>query len=308
MGGNGAHALLADHNDLAGRNIPHKVGADRIQRTTLRRHHISIVRSLTQAKRPKAIGVAKRNEFGGSHHHARECPLQPGNDFFNRLFRALAVQALLYNRIGNGLGVRCAVKNGAPQLKLAAQLRGVYQIAVMCHRQITLNMANDQGLNIVGVFAAGGGVAHMTDGHITCTQGSQLLLAEHIRHQSVAPMVAKHAVVIHGNAATLLSSVLQGKQSQVRRLGHRGGLIFKYAENTAFLVQTIEHRSLLSRVVVALFSIIIPLVGRVKVCVRSGGGGSQLFERFFHDLVHGNAKILAVFLQIPLQFLPVRVR
>ena len=245
MGGNGAYAFLADHNDLAGSNIPHKVSADGIQRTTLRRHHISIVRSLAQAKRPKAIGVAKRNEFGGSHHHARECPLQPGHDFFDCLFRALTVQALLYNRIGNGLGVRCAVKNGALQLIFLPKFCRIDQVAVVGNGHRTFYMSHNQRLRIGTVIAAGGAVAHMTDGNVPKPQLFHMGLVEYLRHQPKILMIGKHTLVIDYNAAAFLSPVLQRIQRHIGLGCHIPSLLTENTEYTAFLMDTCYQLNLI---------------------------------------------------------------
>jgi hypothetical protein len=48
--------------------------------------------------------------------------------------------------------------------------------------------------------------------------------------------VAENAVIIHGDAASLLPPVLQGIKGKINRLRNESGFIFKNAEYAAFFM------------------------------------------------------------------------
>ena len=84
------------------------------------------------------------------------------------------VQPLLHNDIGNDLGIRGGVENGAAALQLLPQLLGVGEVAVVGQRHAALEMVHQNGLDVPLVVAAGGAVAHMAHGDAA---GSQRLQA-----------------------------------------------------------------------------------------------------------------------------------
>ena len=103
-----------------------------------------------------------------------------------------------------------------------------------------LDIAHDEGLAVFRHRAAGGGVAHMTDGDLP-DKLVQFLLVEHLADKSHVLVMAEFTVIADGNAAAFLTSVLQGYQSVIDARGDRYfPVVGINAENAAFLVQLCE--------------------------------------------------------------------
>ena len=58
---------------------------------------------------------------------------------------------------------------------LPAQRIGVDQIAVVAQRHVALDVADHDRLDVVGVLAAGRGIAHMAHSHIALPQPRKLV-------------------------------------------------------------------------------------------------------------------------------------
>ena len=115
-----------------------------------------------------------------------------------------------------------------------AQGVGVGQIAVMGDGQGHPAVGDQKRLGIFQHGRAGGGVAHMADGHIPLQSG-QLLFVKHIRHQTHALVFPDPGAVGNDDAGALLAPVLQGVQSEISQLG--GLRVSEDPENAAFLFQ-----------------------------------------------------------------------
>ena len=65
------------------------------------------------------------------------------------------------------------MEDAAVQLMLCTQGTGVDQVAVVAQSQVSLHMADDDGLDVVVIFSAGGGITDMADGDISFSQTIQ---------------------------------------------------------------------------------------------------------------------------------------
>ncbi len=134
------------------------------------------------------------------------------------------------------------MEDGTFIFQLAAQLDGVGQVAVVAQCHGAAAMAHDHGLCVGPHAAACRGVAHVTGSHVRIgvCQTCQHRRGEHLVHKAEVAVAVDHAIIVHGDAAALLTTVLQGIQSRVGRSGHILGTgTVVNAENAAFFVQRI---------------------------------------------------------------------
>ena len=73
----------------------------------------------------------------------------------------------------DGFGIGGAMEDAAVQLMLCTQGTGVDQVAVVAQGQVSLHMADDDGLDVVVIFSAGGGITDMADRDIPFSQTIQ---------------------------------------------------------------------------------------------------------------------------------------
>ena len=86
------------------------------------------------------------------------------------VLRGAALQAVTDDLIGDRFGVGSPVEDRAGQLKAASQIKGIGEVAVVDKRKIALDVADDERLDVIPVVPAGGGIAHMPDGHLTAAK------------------------------------------------------------------------------------------------------------------------------------------
>ena len=133
------------------------------------------------------------------------------------------------------------MKDTALEFKTAANFIRIDEIAVMRNRKISLNMPDNNGLNVIHILSAGCGISYMTYRNIALTESVKSLLCKNIGHQTVALKMSKYSVIIYRNAATFLSSMLKSIESEVNILGYIAGFRHKYTENSALLMNTVKH-------------------------------------------------------------------
>ena len=112
------------------------------------------------------------------------------------------------------------MKNSAVELMGAAQFIGIYKISVVAKSHVSLDMADDDRLDIIGVFSAGGGIAHMADSDAAAAQVGQLILRKNFCYEAIAAMLPEKAVIGHGDAAAFLAAVLECVESQIDHFSH----------------------------------------------------------------------------------------
>ena len=235
------NAVLAEDNNFTRLDITNEPGVHSVQRTGFRSDHICAGFSFSIAKRAEAHGITKSDEFGGRHQHTGISSLQARHGAGNRLLGGGGVQAFGNDGINDGFRIRGSMEDGAVQLMIPAQGVGVHQIAVVTERHVSLHMTDHHGLNVVDVLAAGGGVAHMAHCNVGVPQSGEILFGENIRHQTIAAVLAKQAVIRNGDAAALLSAMLQGIESKVGFPGNGRGFSGIDAKHAALLMNAVKH-------------------------------------------------------------------
>ena len=127
------------------------------------------------------------------------------------------------------------MENGPLILKLLPQLVHPYQVSVVDHRQGALHIFDGQGLGVLPLPGPGGGIAHMAHGHGP-VQPLEGLLVKHLADQAHVLIKGLLPVIDGGDAASLLSPVLQGVQPVIGGLGTAPRRVID-AEHAALLVQ-----------------------------------------------------------------------
>ena len=232
------HTVLSENDDLPGINIPDQFGTDGIQGTGLGRNHPGTVCGPAAAERPETVGIPEGNELGGSHERTGISAQELLHGPENRFFRGGYLQALGNDGIDDGFGIGGAMEDAAVQLMLCTQGTGVDQVAVVAQGQVSLHMADDDGLDVVVVFSAGGGVADVADGDISLAETVKALPVKHFADQAVPFVMAEYAVAGNRDAAAFLPPVLQGIQAKVDFPGYRPFFRGPDTENAAFLMHT----------------------------------------------------------------------
>ena len=109
------------------------------------------------------------------------------------------------------------MKDRTAHLELAAQLRRVDKVAVVCYRHRALYVVHHKGLAVDALFVAGCGIADMPDRHashsefckrISLTDKAEVLISRY------------DAVVVDGNACALLPAVLQSIECIICKRGN----------------------------------------------------------------------------------------
>ena len=200
--------MLVRHHDLAGLDVPLELCADGVQRAGFRGEHDVPVFQSAHAQRAEPVGVPGGDELTGGGKHQRVSSLNAVHGGVDRLLDGGLAQPLLHEDVGDDLRVGGGLKNGAFRLQLLAQFVGVGEIAVVSQSHAALMVIDQNGLNIALVVAAGGAVPHMAYGNVALSQRRETLRREHVAHQSYVPIGGEHPVVVHHNAAALLSPVL----------------------------------------------------------------------------------------------------
>ena len=112
------------------------------------------------------------------------------------------------------------MEDAAGELVAGTEGAGVDQVAVMAKGHVALHMADDNGLDVVVVLAAGGGIADVAHGDVALAQAVQAGTVEDFAHQAVALQVMEDAVAGNRDAAAFLTPVLQGVEPEVHIPGN----------------------------------------------------------------------------------------
>ena len=111
------------------------------------------------------------------------------------------MEPLADDGINHGFGIGCTMKNSAVKLMGAAQFIGIYKISVVTKSHVSLDMADDDRLDVVGVFAASGGIAYMADSDAAVAQMGQLFLRKNFGYEAVAAVLPEKTVIRNSDAA-----------------------------------------------------------------------------------------------------------
>ena len=99
-------------------------------------------------------------------------------------------------------------------LQFMPELIGIAQVSIVCNRQCSFDVAHDKRLGILPDARARGGLPHMADSDLAL-QFPQNFIIEGLRHQSHIFITGNDPLVVYGNAAALLPSVLEGQEPVV---------------------------------------------------------------------------------------------
>ena len=122
------------------------------------------------------------------------------------------------------------------ELQRLPQLGGVCQVAVVGERHAALDMIDDQGLGVFAALPAGCGVADVPHRQLASAELLQALWREDLTDKAEVLISRYDAVVVDGNAAALLSPVLEREQGAVSQSGNIRPAAAVNAENAAFLM------------------------------------------------------------------------
>ena len=127
-----SHALFVDHEDLAGLDLAHVLGADQIERAGLRRDDRRAV-EIAEDQRTKALRIAHRDQrvLGQHHQRVRAAHLR------ERLDHALGQIGRMRagDQMDDEFAVRGGLKNRAAGLEPLAQFLEIHQVAVVRERE-----------------------------------------------------------------------------------------------------------------------------------------------------------------------------
>ena len=114
------------------------------------------------------------------------------------------------------------MENGAGKLQLFSQVLSIDQGAVVSNCQRSLDMAHQQRLGVETVGHPVTGVANMTDGHFPFAERIEAIVVEHLMNQTDILVRGKDTAVINGDAATLLTTMLQCIESVISAICYIG--------------------------------------------------------------------------------------
>ena len=230
-----AHAGGVRRHHLAGLDIPQKLRAHRVQGAALGGEDDHPVLPAAHAQGPEAEGVPGGDQLRRGGDHQGVGPLQLVHGGGDGLLDAAAAEPLLHDHVGDDLGIRGGVEDGAPLLQPVPQLQGIGQVPVVGQGHAPLAVVDQQGLDVMPAVGAGGGVAHVAHGDAALPQGPEPVPGEDLAHKARIPEGAEHAVVVHHDPRALLPPVLEGVQPAVDQGRKLGPLRREHAENAALL-------------------------------------------------------------------------
>ena len=229
-------------DDLAGLHVPQQGRAHGVQRAALAGKDVAAARQGADAERAITAGVTDRDKLSGRHDHEAVSAFEDVHRLADGDLDAAHPQAVAGDEVADDLGIGGTMEDGTLVFQLAAQLQSVGQIAVVAEGHSTPAMADDHGLGVGPDAAAGGSVADMAGGHMGrgLCQRAQHRRGEHLIDKAEVPVAVDDAVVVHGDAAALLSAMLQRVQGRVGGSGHilGAGTVID-AENAALFVKRV---------------------------------------------------------------------
>ena len=176
------------------------------------------------------------NQLLCGHDNQRESALQLRNRKTHGIFDRIGLKPCLCNQICNNFGIACCVENCAALFEHTAQTSGIAEIAVMHQRHFALLMIDLHRLTVAALVAAGCSVAGMADCHRTVRKAGEHLRRKDMIDQTEILVCGEYAVIVDRDAGSLLTAVLQCKQSAVGEVGKIFRLRRHDAEHAAFFM------------------------------------------------------------------------
>ena len=230
--------MMVNGNDFARFNIPDELGADGTERTSLAADHVTVP-ELAERQRTETIFVTACINPLLRHDDKGECALDHVQCLHNRInARHFPLIRILLDKMRQDFTVRSGLEKASAVLQVSAQLVGIHKVTIMGQCEITGIMSEHERLHILDATAAGRGITHMTDGHISFKRG-KVVIVENLRHQAQALDAAKLFIFIDSNdSAAFLTPVLEGMQAVI--CDFRSIRYTPNAEYAAFLMKSVE--------------------------------------------------------------------
>ena len=211
-----ADAVLADRDELAGRDVAQPLGADDVEGARLGGDAVAVA-DHAQHERAHAGGVAEGVDALLGHDHRREGAVQARHDVGDRVLDV--VGRVRGQQRGDDLGVRGRAEGDLALAQLGVELDGVDEVAVVGQRELAAVAAGAvaamDGLGVLPLVGAGRRVADVADREVAA-QRAQVVLLEHLRDEAERALGDDVAAVVGGrDPRGLLPAMLQRVQREV---------------------------------------------------------------------------------------------
>ena len=204
----GAETILVHDHDLTRLEVTHQLRTDCIECTGLTGKYDGTVLGFTIAERTEAMRITYGDQLRRRHDDQREGTVQLLYRIGHRLFDRLRLQTLTRDDIRDRLGIRGGLEDTALQLEVTAKLCGIDQISVMTECHTALHMIYDDRLRIDTVCDAGGGVTHVTAGHLSVAQTVELILRHRLADETELTIETEDTLVVYDDTGRFLATVL----------------------------------------------------------------------------------------------------
>jgi hypothetical protein len=206
-----------EHDRLAWLDLANELGADRIERTGLRRDDRATVGQASEAEGADPEGVTNADQRVVRQEQEAIRALQPrqraaqdGDD---------VVSARVRDQLGEDFGVARGPEAHAAILEVAAKHLGIGEVAVVGDSdRPELRVFNHDRLRVFEPVRAGGRVAGVTERTVP-DQALERRLVKRLRHQPHVLVHPHHAPVAGRDARALLPAVLQRVEPEVGQVG-----------------------------------------------------------------------------------------
>jgi hypothetical protein len=180
----------------------------------------------------KPCGIADRDELVGREQHRRVRAFHLAQRVAHSLDGVRALRAR--DEVNDHLGVARRREDAALSLELAADQRGVREVAVVADRDRAMRVVDRDRLRVAQMAAACGRVAHVTD-RALAGQLRERLGGERVLHEPERPVRVERAVMRGDDAGGFLSAVLERVQAEVGEV--RCFLAAEDAEDSALVLE-----------------------------------------------------------------------
>jgi hypothetical protein len=187
-----------------------------------------------EAQRPDAHGVADGDDGLFGEEGERIGALDPGEGVGDAVLDGdLFAHG---DEVDEDLGVGVAREDRPALLELRPKLFGVREVAVVADRERAAGVVDCDGLRVLDVGSAGGGVADVADGD-AARELAELVLREGVLDEAHRAVRVELLAVARDDAGRLLSAVLERVEAEVREVGGLG--VPEDAEDAARVVEVV---------------------------------------------------------------------
>ena len=145
------------------------------------------------------------------------------------------------NHMRNQLRIGIGVENRSVELQFFSELLRIDQRTVMSQRHGSFDVADNQRLRVCPCRDFGS-VQNVTNSDSSAAQLVEYVLGENIGNQSQIAVRTDNSVIVYGDSAALLSSVLQSVQSHIGIAHNTRAVFFGInAKDATFLMNLVKH-------------------------------------------------------------------